>query len=290
MKKALLLTGIFISSVFVACGQSQQDEILRLQKLVNEKEQLAAQNAASARKAEAELRVARYYAIASELAEQSIEVQDKEIAALMAVQAYNFNMQYDAGSFKNKIYHALFEALKRYELFPKNVRTEAEDKYLLTNSKPILSAMLPDSSHTVVADQNGNLKFVKQGITVRTLSGHRAQVDQIQFSHSGKFMATSGKDNTIRIWSLSHLNIRPLVITETDQITKLMFSRDDAYIFYARGVKKANINQWPLDVKLMAADLCSVLTRNFTKEEWTTYVANDLPYESTCAKHPSNNK
>jgi hypothetical protein len=290
MKKSLSLLFIIVFYVTAGYGQSTQVEIDRLQQLVKMNEQMALKNAERARKAEAELRVMRYLAIATELAEQSIEIPEKEIAALMAVQAYNINVQYSGVSFNNKLYNSLFDAMKRNDLLAKNASSDAEEKYFLMNSKPIFSAMLPDSSASVVAEQNGNLKFVtKQGLTVRTLSGHRAQVNQIVFSHSGKLMATSGKDNTIRIWNLNQLNVRPLVISESDQINKLMFSVDDSYIFYTQGVKKVIINQRPLDLKLMAEELCNTLTRNFTADEWRTYVATDLPYEQTCSKYPPNN-
>src|SRR5688572_21367913 len=152
MKKALPLLFMIIFSAAAVCGQSTENEIQRLQEIAKANEQEAIKNAARARKAEIELRVMRYLAIANELAEQSIEIQEKEIAALMAVQAYNFNVQYNGSSFSNKIYKALLEAQKRYDLPPKDLRTDAEEKYLLANSKPIFSAMLPDSSSSVVAE------------------------------------------------------------------------------------------------------------------------------------------
>lgn len=290
MKKSFAILSIIILCVTTVCGQSTSDEIQRLQAMAKANAQLATQAEARALKAEEQVKWMRYVAIANELAEQSLEVREKEHAALMAVQAYNFYSRYEDASL-NKIYNALLNALKRHNLLQKNFGTNAEEKDLLMNLKPIFSAMLPDSSASVVAEQNGNLKFVtKDGLTVRTLSGHREQVNQIVFSHSGKLMATSGKDNTIRIWNLKQLNVRPLLISENDQISKLIFFRYDTHIIYAVGVKKVIKVVKPLDMKLMTEELCNTLSRNFTAEEWHTYVATDLPYEQTCPKYPPNNK
>jgi WD40 repeat protein len=164
----------------------------------------------------------------------------------------------------------LFNSLKKYNLFSKNLKeySQAIDSLIISTKSPIFSAVFPNGHYSVVAEQSGNLKFVTEdGTTVRILSEHRAQVDQIKFSHSGQLMATSGRDNAIRIWNLSQINQRPLVISHNDAIVKLEFSPDDEQIMYMLA-KSDVVRMQPLDMKIMASELCKVLTRNLTKDEW----------------------
>lgn len=304
MKKNLSLASIFIFWALAVNGQSTSDELERLRQLVNKNEQIAKENERKAILAENRVialeienkileranKTMRYLAVADALAEQSLEMQDKELSALLAVQAHNFSVSNNGYRFNAKIYNALFNALKKNGLYPND--SEVTKSHLRNISdKPIFSAALPNGKFSVVADQNGNLKFVgEQGSIVRVLGGHRAQVDRITFSNSGSLMATSGKDNSIRIWNLGNINQRPMVITETDPISKLTFSPDDNQIMYMLGTQKATFSQLPLDMKLMATQLCNVLTRNLTVAEWSTFVSDDLTYEQTCTKNPPNNK
>jgi hypothetical protein len=287
MRKVVVLLFVFISCVTELYCQTAQDEVQRQQQIAIVNEQRAVQAEARAVRAEAQVKRMRQMAVALELAERSTEMQDKEISALMALQAYNFVIQQNESSYNNKIYNGLLDALKKFILEPRDLSNDPDAIALAknTNNKLVFSALLPNSKNKVVADQNGNLKFVsEQGLVVRTLAGHRGQVHLIKFSHSGKLMATAAEDNTIRIWNLEQLNLRPILITEGHRISRLAFSSDDTQILYALAVKQVAVKQHPLDIKLMAATLCGALTRNFTPEEWTIYVANDLPYEETCAK------
>lgn len=264
-------------------GQSSQDEIHRLQQNAIANEKLAREAEIRAVMAEKQEKRMRYLLAANEIADRSIEIREKELASLLAVQAHNFNVNNGGYIYSSKIYDALLNALKKNDFVQNN---SEEAKSLLKNSainKPIFSVLLPNSKRSVVAEQNGNLKFVNEdGITLSILSGHRAQVNQIKFSHSGMLIATSGLDNSIRIWNLRQLNERPIVITEMNTISNLNFSNDDTQLMYLLG--GAEVKTQSLDMNVMAAELCKILKRNLTKEEWSWHVGDDLAYESTCSK------
>jgi hypothetical protein len=46
------------------------------------------------------------------------------------------------------------------------------------------------------------------------------------------------------------------------------------------------IRVWPTSIKMLSDQLCPLLDRNITKEEWRTYIGNEneIKYEETCAK------
>lgn len=279
MRKSFVFICLLVCWVFYGYGQSTSEEIQRLQKLVKENEERAIIAEARAKVAEEQSRRMRYLAIANELADRSNEIRDPELSGLLVLVAYNFNTQYGGYSFNSRIYNAMFNYLKKYEHLPQNLKG-----YLPTKNSTTFSSVLPNSSKRIVAEQNGDLRIVTEnGATIRILSGHTEQVNQIAFSHSG-LMATSGADSTIRVWNLSMINQRPIIIVENSVISDLTFSQDDSQLFYALTTSSGNptIKMQPLDVKNIAAELCKVLKRNLTVEEWNVYVGSDLPYEQVC--------
>lgn len=285
-------TLIFVLFSISAYSQSTSDTELKLQAAIKEADRqraIAKANEDRAIKAEYALKHAeaharnlRYMAIANEIAERSVEIQDKELSAMLAILSLKFNTQHGGTAFNNKVYTALSSALNKYD-------QPSSNKAGLTpgDDTKNTSAVMPDGRYRVEAEQNGNIRFVSEGgVVVTTLAGHRAQVNQIRFNHGGGLMITAGNDNTIRIWNLKMLNMRPLVITENAAIGNLTVSTDDKQIMYVvAGSPKAIKAQW-LDTNEMAAQLCKLLTRNLTKEEWATYVAADLEYENVCANYP----
>jgi WD40 repeat protein len=276
LKRKIIFLSTFISCSIALQGQSNSDEIQRLQQRVVEAEKKAAQSEAAASRAERAAKNMRYQAIAFEIAERSIEIQDKELSTLLAVLSFNFNKKAWGNPFNNKIYTALLNAIKSYDQQPTdNAETSLPNKMKRT------SAFIPNSRTKVVAEQNGNLRFVNEnGVTTTILSGHLKQVDQIEFS--GDRMITAGEDNSIRIWSLTMLNHRPLVIKENASISNLSFNGKQ--IMYEVATVPKTIKIVPVDMEEMVATLCKVLTRNLTKGEWYTYVGVDLDYESVCSK------
>lgn len=287
MKEKLILVYVFFSSS-VAFAQSEADEVKRMQVLATKNEALAKQNEAWALATEERLRRMRYYVQAVELAEQSVETEDKELSSLLAMLAYNFNTQSGNTPFHRRIYYALVNALKKNDLLSKDFTTDVSN---IDNTKNT-STFLPNGRVKVIAEPNGNLRFINEsGLTVRILGGHRAEVDQIRFSHDGKLMATSGKDNTIRIWNLTQLNLRPLVISDGVAISGLGFSNDDSGVMYTTASAPKTVIWQSINIEKMAAILCnSAISRNLTKEEWTVYaemtyhtnqsVVNNFPHES----------
>jgi WD40 repeat protein len=148
-------------------------------------------------------------------------------------------------------------------------------------------AFLPRGDQVVIGDLNGDLQIIdyNNGQTIRTLSGHTSSVHQIKFSHSGKFMATSGKDNTIRVWNLKEPNKLPRLIMENTWLSDITFSPDDTQILSNGdwpGNKMFPIKVYPLEMEEMVTTLCSLLTRSFMLTEWEYFVGTDVPYERTC--------
>jgi hypothetical protein len=72
---------------------------------------------------------------------------------------------------------------------------------------------------------------------------------------------------------------------DDQQLVAGLHSREETAV----GVANNSIHAWPTQIPKMSSELCKLVTRNLTKDEWTLYMRG-LDYESTCSNLPSNNK
>ena len=162
-------------------------------------------------------------------------------------------------------------------------------------SKVSLSALTfaPDGKQVVVGDRDGQLYLVSNGLVVRDLPGHSSQIEDIRFNHAGNFFASASKDYTVRLWNFHSLNYQPVILSDHDWVWSVAFTPDDSQLMVginsvrqtAEGADQT-IHAYPTNFEVMTDILCSKTSRNMTKEEWETLVAEDLPYEKTCENYP----
>lgn len=154
----------------------------------------------------------------------------------------------------------------------------------------------PDSKSIVVGTTSGQVYIVDNGRVSQPLSGHTASITNIRFNFKGTFMATASRDWTIRLWNYQELTRQPIVLSDHDWVWNLAFTPDDEQLIAGiQSVKETKIGQidqtihaWPTRIETMSGYLCGFLRRNMNKEEWDSYVADDLPYEKTCEQLPEN--
>jgi WD40 repeat protein len=152
----------------------------------------------------------------------------------------------------------------------------------------------PDNKTLVVGNEAGLIKIINNGIVIRELVGHTAMIEHIKFNYAGNFMATASKDYTVRLWNYRELKNQPIVMSDHDWVWNVAFTPDDEQLVAGiNSVKETKIGQvdqtihaWPTKIQTMSEILCGKLTRNMTKDEWDTYVAEDLKKEKTCNNLP----
>ncbi len=156
----------------------------------------------------------------------------------------------------------------------------------------------PDSKIIVAGTTSGQVLIIENGKITRTVSGHTAGITNIRFNYEGSFMATASRDWSIRLWNYKNLRMQPIVLSDHDWVWNLAFTPDDEQLIAGiQSVKETKVGQvdqtihaWPTKIETMSGILCGFLSRNMEKDEWETYVGEDLPYALTCPDLRANNK
>ena len=116
---------------------------------------------------------------------------------------------------------------------------------------------------------------------VKELGGHKAGVSDVKFSPDGLLLASSGLDRRLQMWVVDHEEDLPILMDNNNgQIWDIAFSSGSDYLLTA--CNNGEIRVWPTNPRMLAEIVCPKLPRNMTPDEWKTYVANDIQYETTC--------
>jgi WD40 repeat protein len=118
------LTGLFATHFVIVFSQTTKNEVEKWKALAaaNEEravraEKLADQFKRLSEEADRNARRTTYLYSANELALRSLQIPDRELAALLALQAHNFNVANKGFQFNNRIFDGISSALKRYDKF-----------------------------------------------------------------------------------------------------------------------------------------------------------------------------
>ncbi|MCD4770396.1 MAG: hypothetical protein K8R35_09540 [Bacteroidales bacterium] len=117
------------------------------------------------------------------------------------------------------------------------------------------------------------------------VKGHTARVSDIRFNDIINQMASSSMDGIVKIWNTDDFTEPPISLADNEGFVLALAFSPDGQVLISGGVAEGrNLIARPSHVDYMVSDICSILTRNFTQEEWDRYVAKDIDYEETCAK------
>ena len=138
----------------------------------------------------------------------------------------------------------------------------------------------PDGRTLAVGDFDGTISLwdVAQRRQLALLSGHTGSVSDLEFSPDGRMLA-SGSDNEVILWDVNsptQIGTFPNKVVRTSQIA---FSPDNRVL--AVDDDDGNVYLWDVDVTSWRRQLCGVLGRDLTREEFATYLPN-YSYHPMC--------
>ena len=112
---------------------------------------------------------------------------------------------------------------------------------------------------------------------------HSSEVKDIRFNSKLSQIATAANDGSLKLWNSEDLTSLPISFNDNDGfVVAIEFSPDGQVIVSGTTGRTTNLVGRSTQADQLAADMCSVVTRNFTMEEWVAYVGKDIEYEKTC--------
>jgi len=154
----------------------------------------------------------------------------------------------------------------------------------------------PDENILAIGDINGNVELwdISSQKMISKVKAHTAQVNDIQFNPLLKQMATASNDKTLKIYNIidiTDLTEPPITLSDNNGFVLVMqFSQDGQLIVSGTYEKTQNLVSRPAHVDNLVKDICTLVTRNMTQDEWNTYVGKDIPLENTCSEKSYNIK
>ncbi len=183
--------------------------------------------------------------------------------------------KYLAGASEEGIVH-LWDLDKDIELDP-----------LISENGTINIIRFDEAGTLAIGFQNGSVELWNvEGGTINTvIQGHSATITDISFNSAFPQMATSSMDSKIKIWNREDLTEPPITLDDNNgYVLTISFSPDGKSLVSGADTKTGtdNLMLRPTRIDYMVSDICSILSRNFTDNEWRIYVGEDIEYEETC--------
>lgn len=115
----------------------------------------------------------------------------------------------------------------------------------------------------------------------RQFAGHKAAVNDIEFSPDGELLASAGADKRLQMWVIRNPEDLPVVMDNNDGfIWDIAFAKGSDYLITT--TYESEIRIWPTDPAILQNEICNKLEKNMTRYEWETYVGKDIKQEITC--------
>jgi hypothetical protein len=99
-------------------------------------------------------------------------------------------------------------------------------------------------------------------------------------------MATAGNDRILKIFNIkdpADLSQPPVTFADNEGFVLVMqFSPNGELLISGLFEGRQNLISRPAHVDYLVNDICNIVTRNMTQEEWNIYAAKDIPLEKTC--------
>jgi WD40 repeat protein len=145
----------------------------------------------------------------------------------------------------------------------------------------------PETNLLALGDAEGSVELWDIGLRkkISEVKAHSGEINDIEFNTALKQMATSGPDKNLKIYDINNpadLSQPPVTIADNEGLILVMqFSPDGQMI--VSGESGANgLKSRPSNSDYLVRDICNLISRNLTQEEWNIYVAKDIPLQKTC--------
>jgi WD40 repeat protein len=146
----------------------------------------------------------------------------------------------------------------------------------------------PDENKLALGDKEGNIELwdLNSRKRISSVKAHDSQINNIQFNPRSNQMATASNDKTLKIFNVENmtdLTEPPITFSDNDGfVLAIQFSPDGELIVSGGYATSGNLVSRPVHTDNLIKNICSLVTRNMTQDEWNIYVAKDISPEPTC--------
>jgi WD40 repeat protein len=154
----------------------------------------------------------------------------------------------------------------------------------------------PGNNLLAIGDADGTVELwdINLHKKLSEVKAHDGQVNDIQFNTTLKQMATAGNDKKLKIFNIkdpADLTEPPVTLADNEGFVLVMqFSPDGQMIISGGAGGEDNLISRPSHVDYLVNNICNLISRNMTQEEWNIYVGKDIPLEKTCLNNNINIK
>jgi hypothetical protein len=122
---------------------------------------------------------------------------------------------------------------------------------------------------------------VKERKMKTNVRGHSARIVDIKFSNDDNLIATTSWDLSAAIWNAGDLNAQPVKLKDhVSWVLSAAFNTaGNKLMTGAKSKEEEGCILWPTNTVDMANAIIGKIGRNFTQQEWNTYIGLDIPYE-----------
>ena len=143
----------------------------------------------------------------------------------------------------------------------------------------------PGKNILAIGDINGFIELwdVEKRIQLRDgkVKAHDTRVSSISFNPILNQMATGSFDKTVKIWNPDNFTEPPLSFSDNNEkILAIEFSSNGEALVSATTIGEMKSRATNADI--LAGNICFLVTRNLSTEEWNVYVGEDIAFEKTC--------
>jgi hypothetical protein len=157
-----------------------------------------------------------------------------------------------------------------------------EEKTISQHKSRVLSLAISPDNHTVAvgfSDGLVRLLLIDEDFKNPTdFFVSDAAVEKLAIDNKSELLAAATADRKIRVYALKDSEETPIIMDAHDQKTKVLLFYEDK--LFGLGLDN-KIRFWENKPEVYADEIRKRLNRNFTKDEWKTFVGENIEYEKT---------
>jgi WD40 repeat protein/energy-coupling factor transporter ATP-binding protein EcfA2 len=187
----------------------------------------------------------------------------------------NFNARIKSLTWNNE-YSKLYIGSEDGTVTQYNVETNEKSVLTSIKNSRVQSLHCSKSGKIIVAGYStGAIQVLNsKGNVTRTLN-ETGSVDFLSIDENNDLLVTATANKIIHIYHLSDLSQKPIEINSGSSINALSLSNGE-FIFVA--CEDKTIRSYPINTSWFEKIFDSKINRNFTQDEWSTYIGSDVPY------------